>query len=402
MVNVVIVGSGLAGTIAAKTLRELDPEARIVILGEERHPYYPRPNLVEFLAGRLAEGKLYAFPESWVDRQRIELRPGDGVARILPAERKVETASGVSHAYDVLLLATGARAALPPVAGSGRRGVFVLRTLDDARAILDHLRDHGRVAVLGGGLLGLEIARAVRGRVAEVHVVEFFDRLLPRQLDPAAAAILKAQIERTGISIRLGAAAREIFGDGEVRGLKFESGDVIEADAVIVAAGVKPECGPARDAGVAVGKGILVDDLMRTSVPGIYAAGDAAEHRGRVYGIIPAAFEQARAAAHNILGRELPYAGTVPSNTLKVAGLFVTSAGDFDGRGPGFESLVRAVPEEGLYKKIVLRDGRVVGAIWMGTKKGAPEISRLVALNKDVRGRGEELFEESFDFAEIP
>lgn len=400
--NVVVVGSGLAGTMAAKALRELSPDTRIVVLGEERHPYYPRPNLIEFLAGRMPEDRLFAFPGGWAEKQGIELRTGDAVARIRPAERRVETASGAAHAYDALLLATGARAVLPPVAGSGLEGVFVLRTLDDARAILDRLRSRGRVAVLGGGLLGLEIARAVRGRAAEVHVVEFFDRLLPRQLDPEAAAILKAQIERAGISVRLGAAAREIAGDGEVRGLRFESGEGIETDTVIVAAGVRPECGLAADAGVAVGKGILVDDRMRTSAPGVYAAGDAAEHRGRVYGIIPAAFEQARAAAQNILGRDLPYAGTVPSTTLKIAGLAVTSVGDFEGRGPGFESVVKAVPEEGLYKKIVLREGRAVGAIWMGTRKGAAEVGRLVAAGKDVGGRREALLEESFDFAEIP
>jgi len=401
-VNIVIVGNGLAGTLAAKTLRELDPEVKIEIFGEEKYPYYPRPNLIEFLAGRLPYEKLFAFPEGWNERQRIGLHLGQSVTRIRPAERTIETSAGASFPYDVLLLATGARAAIAPVAGSGQKGVFVLRTLDDAQAILGHLRDHKRAAVLGGGLLGLEIARAIRGRGAEVLVVEFFDRLLPRQLDPAAAAILKAQIEKTGISVRLGAVAKEIVGGGHARGLRFESGDEVEADAVIIAAGVTPEFGPAKDAGLAFARGILVDDRMRTDKPEIFAAGDAAEHRGQVYGIIPAAFEQARAAAYNMLGMDMPYAGTVPSNTLKIAGLYVTSAGIVSGEGHGFESLVRAVPEEGLYKKIVLKEGRLVGAIWMGTKKGASEVSRLVALKKDVESRKQDLLEETFDFAEIP
>ena len=399
--NVVIAGGGLAGTMAARSLRELDTDARIIVLGEEPHLYYPRPNLIEFLAGRLPEDRIFAFPAGWAEKQGIEIRPGDPVAAIRPAERRVETASGARHAYDALLLATGARAARPPIPGSALAGVFVLRTLDDARAILGHLEGRGRVAVLGGGLLGLEIARALRGRGAEVGVVEVFDRLLPRQLDTEAAAILKAQIERAGVAVRLGAAVREIVGDGAVAGLRFESGDDLGADTVVIAAGVRPECGPAREAGIAVGKGVLVDDFMRASVPGIFAAGDAAEHRGRLYGIIPAAFEQARVAAHNILGRELPYTGTVPSVTLKVAGLALTSVGDFEGRGPGAESVVRAVPEEGLYKKIVLRERRAVGAIWMGTRKGAAEISRLVAANRDLGGRPGALLEESFDFAEI-
>jgi len=399
--KIVIVGNGLAGTLAAKTARELDPEAGIEIFGEEKYAYYPRPNLIEFLAGRLPYEKLFAFPENWNVRQRIDVHLGAKVAKIRPAEWAVETESGGVFPYDALLLASGARAAVPPLTGSGLKGVFVLRTLDDALAILDHLRTHAHVAVLGGGLLGLEIARAIRGRGAEVSVVEFFDRLLPRQLDPAAAGILKHQIEKTGISVRLGAVSREILGAAEVRGIRFESGDEVEADLVVIAAGVKPELALAKDAGLTVERGIVVDDRLRTSRPEIFAAGDVAEHQGRVYGIIPASFEQARAAAGNMLGMDMPYSGTVPSNTLRVAGLYVTSAGEVNPEARGHEVLVRSVPEDGLYKKIVLKEGRLVGAIWMGTKKGALEIGRFVALKKDVESRKGDLLEDTFDFAEM-
>jgi nitrite reductase (NADH) large subunit len=400
-VNAVIVGSGLAGTIAAKTLRELHPDIRIEILGEERHPYYPRPNLIEYVAGRMPREKIFAFPEGWAAKQGIGVRPGAPAVRIRPDRNVVELSGGDAVPYDALLLATGARAVRPPVPGIDKKGVFVLRTLDDADELLAHLGEHRRVAVLGGGLLGLEIARAIRSREAAVDVVEFFDRLLPRQLDPDAAAILKAQFERSGIAVRLGETTQEVLGEGEVRGLRFGSGATLGADAVIVAAGVVPETALARDAGLEVGRGVLVDDRLRASSPGVFAAGDAAEHAGRVYGIIPAAFEQARAAAHNMLGLDMPYAGTVPASTLKVAGLHVTSVGDVHAAGPGVESLVRSEPEAGLYKKIVLREGRLVGAIWMGTKKGAVEISRLAALKKDVERQKADLLEESFDFGEI-
>lgn len=399
--NAVIVGSGLAGTLAAKTLRELDPEVGIEVLGEERQPYYPRPNLVEYLAGRMPRERIFAFPEGWADKQRIGLRLGVAVTRIDPAGKRLETSKGESVPFDVLLLATGARPVRPPIPGTEIPGVFTLRTLDDAEALLEHLQRHRRVAVLGGGLLGLEIARAVRGRGAEVKVFEFFDRLLPRQLDPAAAGILKAQIEAAGIAVKVGAAAREILSDGGVRGLRFESGEEADADTVVLAAGIAPVVGLAREAGIKVGRGVVVDDRLRSSAEGVFAAGDAAEHAGKIYGIIPAAFEQARAAAHGMLGMDMPYGGTVPSNTLKVSGLYLTSAGDFAAEGPGFESLVRSDPARGLYKKLVLEGGRLVGAIWMGTKKGAAEISRLVALGKDVESRKEDLFEESFDFGEL-
>jgi len=388
----------MAGTLAAKTVRELDRDVDIDIFGEERHAYYPRPNLIEFVAGRLPYEKLFAFPENWNVRQRIGIRLGERIVKLRPEDRTIESADGETFPYDALLLASGARAALPAIEGAGRKGVFVMRTLDDALAILDYLRDHSRVAVLGGGLLGLELARAIRVRGAEVQVVEFFDRLLPRQLDPAAAAVLKGQIEKTGISVRLGAVSREILGGAGVRGIRFESGDEIEADLVVVAAGVNPEIGLAKDAGLAVERGVVVDDRLRTSRPGIFAAGDVAEYQGRVYGIIPASFEQARAAAFNMLGLEMPYGGTVPANTLKVAGLHVTSVGEVNPDGRGYEVLVRSAPDEGLYKKIILKEGRLVGAIWMGTKKGAAEISRLVTLKKEVGGRREDLLEDNFDF----
>jgi nitrite reductase (NADH) large subunit len=329
-VNAVIVGSGLAGTIAAKTLRELDPRVGIEILGEERHPYYPRPNLIEYLAGRLARDRIFAFPEGWAEKQRIALRLGAKVARIRIGERTIETAEGASVAYDLLLLATGARPVLPAIAGTGLKAVFVLRTLDDAEALIGLLGANRRVVVLGGGLLGLEIARAIRGRGAEVRVVEFFDRLLPRQLDAAAAAILKGQIERSGIVVQLGAVAREILGAEGVRGVRFESGEEVEADAVIIAAGVAPEIGLAKDAGLKIGRGIVVDDRLRTSAEGIFAAGDAAEHAGRIYGIIRPRSNKPDRRPN--MPTSAFYAGTVPSNTLQLPGCVPRSERSAKGR----------------------------------------------------------------------
>jgi nitrite reductase (NADH) large subunit len=399
--RIIIVGSGLAGTIAGKTVRELDSGVEIVVFGEEAYPYYPRPNLIEFVAGRLPYDKLFAFPQDWNVKQRIEVHLGRKVVRILPAEKKIETDDGQFHPYDALLLANGCRAALPPLRGSGQKGVFVLRTLDDALAVLEYLKSHKRGAVIGGGLLGLEIARAVKAAGAEVCVVEFFDRLLPRQLDAAGAGILKAQVEKLGIQVRLGAVTDGIKGEGEAKGLKLQGGEEIDADLVIVAAGVQPETRPAREAGLNVNRGIIVDDFLRSSAPDIYVAGDAAEHRGMVYGIIPASFEQSRSAAFNMMGIEKPYSGTMPAATLKVAGLTVTSVGLVNPTEDGYEILVKQVPEEGLYKKIVLKNGLLVGAIWMGTKKGVAEVSRLVSLNKNVGQIKRDLLEEEFDWSGV-
>ena len=395
----VIVGNGLAGTMAAKSLRELDVSVAIEIIAEERYPYYPRPNLIEFVAGTLPYEKLFAFPANWNERQDIAVRIESPVVRIDPSSGTLATRDGRTSTFDRLLLANGSSAVVPPVRGTDKKGVFVLRTLDDALSILEALKTRKRVAVLGGGLLGLEIARALKARGAEVTVNEFFDRLLPRQLDASGAALLKTQLERMGIAVRLGASAEEITGAGEVSGLRFQDGSSAEADMVLFAAGVRPNAALAKDAGIETDRGVVVDDSLRTSHPAVFAAGDVAQHKGRVYGIIPASFEQARAAASNMLGMDKTYEGTVPSNTLKVVGLFVTSVGLVNPEGPGYEMISKEDAVAGTYKKLVLKEGVLEGAVWMGTKKGAAEIARLTASRKNVAAWKADILEDGFDLA---
>lgn len=399
--NVLVVGNGLAGTLAAKSIRELDERASIVIFAAERRPYYPRPNLIEFLAGRLPEEKIYAFPASWPEKNRIDLRLGTPVRRIRPAEKTVEAADGTIVPYDRLLLADGASSSVPPITGAGKTGVFTVRTLDDARALLDYFRTHPRVVILGGGLLGLEIARALRTRGAEVTVAEIFPSLLPRQLDSPGGDILKSRIEETGIRVLLGVAAEEITGDPEARGIRFKDGSRLEADLIVIAAGVKPNTALAREAGLAVDRGVVVDDRMATTANGIFAAGDGTQHRGRLYGIIPASFAQSRVAVENICGRAKLYEGTVPSNQLKVSDLALLSAGIIRPEGLGFEEIRLSRPESGLYKKIVLKDGILVGAIWMGTKTGAAEIGAAVAAGRNVAAWKSEILEDGFDYKRL-
>ncbi|MBN1938622.1 MAG: NAD(P)/FAD-dependent oxidoreductase [Candidatus Aminicenantes bacterium] len=399
--NVVIVGNGLAGTMAAKTIRELDDQAVVTVFAAEDRPYYPRPNLIEFIAGRMPEENIYAFPAGWAGKNRIDLRLGTPVRSIRPAEKTVEAADGSVVPYDALLLADGASAGVPPIAGTGKSGVFTVRTFNDARALLAYFETHRRVAVLGGGLLGLEIARALKARDAEVTVAEIFPSLLPRQLDSEGGEILKARIESGGIRVLLGAAADEITGDPEARGIRFKDGSILEADLIVLAAGVRPNTALAREAGLNVDKGVVVDDRMATNAAGVFAAGDGTQHRGRLYGIIPASFAQARVAAENICGREKSYAGTVPSNQLKVSDLPLMSAGIIRPEGPGFEEVRLARPETGVYKKIVLLDGILAGAVWMGVKTGAAEVGRAVAEGRNVAAVKSEILEDDFDFKRL-
>jgi len=397
--HVIVVGNGLAGTISSKTIRELDSEAKIDVFAAEVYPYYPRPNLIEFLAGHISQENLFAFSKDWYEKQNLELHLGMPVKRIHPDSRQVELEGGKRAKYDVLLLADGAYSFVPPIEAIEKRGIFTLRTLDDALALIDWVKDHAEVAIIGGGLLGLEIARAMRLRGAEIQIVEFFERLLPRQLDTEGAAMLKAQIENMGIRVRLGVTTKEILGQDEVRGLRFKDGGEIEAGAAVVAAGVRPQIDLAKEAGLATDKGVVVDDYLQTSHPDIFAAGDNVQHRGKLYGIIPASFNQARTAAFNIAGQKKKYEGTIPSNTLKVVGLDVTSIGEVNPEEGAGEEFRKVIEEKGIYKKVVIQDGKIIGAIWMGTKENVNDINRLILQKIDVEKWKSSLLEDDFDFS---
>ncbi len=400
-VRVLIVGNGLSGTIASKTIRELDPAADIAIFAEEKRLYYPRPNLIEFLAGGLPESGLFAFAEEWYADQKISIHLGRPVLKLHPDSKEIELEGGKREPYDSLLLANGASSWMLPIAGIGKNGVFALRTLDDTLKIIEWVEKHPDVVVIGGGLLGLEIARAIRSRGAEVRVVEFFPRLLPRQLDAEGASVLQSQIEKMGIRVHLGVVTEEILGEENVKGLKLKSGEELEAQTAIVAAGVRPNLRLASEAGLATDKGIIVDDYLRTSHEDIFAAGDNVQHRDKIYGIIPASFNQARTAAFNIAGQEKKYEGTVPSNTLKVVGLDLTAIGVVNPEGGAHTELRKEDAKNGIYKKIVLKEGKAVGAIWMGTKKNVNAVSRIVLQQVDVEKWKESLLDEDFDFSVV-
>ncbi len=397
--RVKVVGNGLAGTIASTTLREIDPKADIDIFADENYLYYPRPNLIEYLAGNTARDNLFAFSEEWFADKNILIHLGQAVKRLHPDSKEIELDGGRKEPYDILLLANGASSWIPPIVGTEKKGVFALRTLDDASLILDWIVEHPEVVIIGGGLLGLEIARAVRSKGASVQVVEFFPRLLPRQLDTEGASVLQSQIEGMGIEVRLGIATEEILGEETIKGLRFKGGEKLEAQAAIVAAGVRPNIGLAAEAGLETDKGILVDDSLRTSNPDIFAAGDCVQHRDRIYGIIPASFNQARTAAFNIVGQEKKYEGTVPSNTLKVVGLDLTAIGDVNPEDETCEEIRRINKKDGIYKKIVVQNGKLVGAIWMGTRENVNEINRLIIQKIDVEKWKQFLLDEDFDFS---
>lgn len=399
--RVLVVGNGLAGTIASKTLRELNPDAEIVIFAEEKYLYYPRPNLIEYLAGNISRENLFAFSEEWFENHSLSIHLGKPVKKLLPESQQVELEGGETESYDFLLLANGASSWVPPIQGADKEGVFTLRTLDDANAIIQRIEDHPDVVIIGGGLLGLEIARAIRTRGSSVQVVEFFPRLLPRQLDTEGASVLQSKIEDMGIKVQLGIVTEEILGEGSVEGLKFKSGEELGARTAVVAAGVRPNIHLAAEAGLKTDKGVIVDDSLQTSHPGIFAAGDNVQHKDKIYGIIPASFNQARTVAFNIAGHEKKYTGTIPSNTLKVVGVDLTSIGLVTPEEGAADEFRKVIKEEGIYKKIVIQNGKLIGAIWMGTKQNINEINRIILQQIDVGKWEGALLEEDFDFSDL-
>ncbi len=398
----VIVGGGVAGVTAAQAIRAADADAEVHLLSEEPYPYYRRPLLWGLIAGEIEQEAIFYRPAAWYAQQGITLHLGARVVGLDLAGRCVVLADGTAQRFDRLLLATGARSYMPPCAGSEQQGVFTLRTLDDALAIKAYLTRCTTAAVVGGGLLGLETARALHTAGLDVTVFEFFPYLLPRQLDPEGAAVLQALLEAQGLRIVTGAESEAILGNVCAVSLRLRDGRTFPGDLVLFSAGIRSETSLARAAGLVVERGIVADRHLETSAPGVYAAGDSAEFQGRVYGIIPPAIEQARVAGANMVAPgSSVYAGTTPSTTLKIAGAELTALGESTAEGAPYTVLRHSDLEAGHYRKLVLQDGRVVGAVLLNDRQRVRPIAQLIERQVDVSAAAARLLDDGFDIASL-
>lgn len=402
MERYVIVGNGVAGVTAAQSIARAQPGADLHIYAAEPYPYYRRPQLPDYIAGIVAEADIFYRPPEWYEQQGIRVHLSTPVAELDPSAHRLRLADGAEVPYDRLLLATGGLPWIPPIEGTGRRGVFTLRTLDDARAIRQFAQSARRGVVVGGGLLGLETARALRALGLEVTVLEFAPYLMPRQLDREGAAVLETLLRKMDIQTVTGAITEAILGDGAVRAVRLKDGREFPADLVVCSTGIRSDVALARQAGLTVARGVVVDQYLQTSAPDIYAAGDVAEAGGIVYGIVPAAIEQARAAAANMVAPgSAVYSGTLPATTLKVVGAELTSLGECVAEGDDLLQLRRADPQNGRYRKLALRDGRIVGAILLNEREHTSPIRQLMERGTDISTYADLLMEENPDWNQV-
>lgn len=401
--KLIIVGSGVAGVTTARYVAERDPSIEIVIYSDESLLYYPRPRLIDLVAGRLSQDEIPLYSAKWYQDRGIRLRLQQRIEGIDAKGRRVLLASGEADSYDVLVLATGAHPWIPPIPGAELRDVYTLRTVQDALALYDKAQRSKRAVVLGGGLLGLDTSAALCAHNLEVCTIEALPRLLPKQLDPQGAVVLGRIISEKGINFIAGDLCTRIEELDGFKRVYLKSGRVLESDLVVISTGIRSNIQLAEAAGLACHRGVVVNDCLQTSDPAIYAVGDVAEFQERVWGIIPAAVAQARVAAAQIAGDTATrYQDIVPSTTLKVTGIDLTSIGIVNPQEEGmppdsFIELRREDAAAGIYKKLVLSEGRVIGAILLGDRADIPAINQLIARRIDVSPYIDTLLDEGTD-----
>lgn len=383
--NVVVIGYGMAGARLAEEIRDRDPDGDAValtVLGAEEHQAYNRILLSGVLAGSMSPENVLLHDAEWAENHHVDLRTGTPVVSVDRAARVVRLAEGGNVDYDALVLATGARPWIPPTEGllaeDGRfaKSVVAFRTLEDCESIVAQARPGAHVAVLGGGLLGLEAARGLAGRGCRVTVVHPVGHLMERQLDAGAGGVLARALAEHGVEFKLNRlAAKYLPGDG----LKLDDGGHLPADLVVVSAGVRAETGLATSAGLTVDRGVVVDDALRTSDPRIHAIGDVAQHPGTVSGLVQPAWQQAAVLADLLTGANAAsrYRGTSVVTRLKARGIDLSALGDVhaDVDSDEDEVLCLTDPTRGRYAKLVLRADRVRGAILLGVPDAAATVS---------------------------
>ncbi|MDI6761678.1 MAG: FAD-dependent oxidoreductase [Thermodesulfobacteriota bacterium] len=400
MKRYLIIGNGVAGARAAVRIRERDPKGEIHIFTGEGYPFYYRVRFPELVAGEVAIKEITIHTKEFYQGKNISLHLEEPVVEVRPDKKEVLSKQGKTYSYDSLLIATGGNAFVPPIKGTEKEGVFTLRTMKDAIGMKAFSEKISQAILIGGGLVGLETGGALLRRSIKVAVIEHNPRILPRQMDPEGAQILQAKMETMGFFFFLNGQSEEILGKEKVEGVRLKDGRVVEGQMAIISAGVRPNIQLAKEMGLEMKNGILVNDGLETRAKDIFAAGDVAEHRGRVYGIWPAAQKQGEIAGVNMAGGNESYEGTVVSNTLKVVGIDLTSAGEIDAEGK-FECVVRSDREKCSYCKVTFKEDKIVGCILLGETRGRAELLSAIEKEVDIKEIKNSILKEGFDFNQL-
>ncbi|MBT2226870.1 FAD-dependent oxidoreductase [Nonomuraea sp. NEAU-A123] len=369
--RLVVVGNGMAGSRLVGEVRARDPHLSITVFGAETWQPYNRVLLSNVLAGSSGPDQVRLLDPSWYATHDVEAVFGSEVVRIDRSAQTVHTADGRSTPYDMLVLATGSQAVVPPVPGAELAIPF--RTLDDCHRIMEAAERAGRAVVVGGGLLGIEAARGLAGRGLPVTLLHLAGHLMERQLDAEAGLVLGETLTGLGVDIRTGVSAEAILEEG----VRLADGELVEADLVVLACGVRAVTGLAKESGLSVRRGILVDDEMRTEDPAVFAIGECAEHDGTVYGLVAPAWEQAAVAAEVITGGKALYRGSRLVTRLKARSVELAAMGETQLTEEHAEVVRFTHRARGTYRKLVIRDGRLVGAILLGDTDAVGTLTQL-------------------------
>ena len=372
--RIVVIGNGIAGAALVDSLVEEEQGGfSITLYGDEHVGTYDRVRLSEYMAGSVGLEELGMRPKDWYAERGIDVRLGVRVEEINAASKGVKGDDGEWVAYDKLVLATGSSSWIPPMIGREKDGVFVFRTVRDTEEMLE--AEPEKAVVIGGGLLGLEAAYGLTNRGADVTVIHRSGHLMNQQLDGPAGSMLGRAMSEMGVGVRLHAHTEEILGNGHVRGVRLRGGEELDADLVVIRTGIRPNAGLARRAGLKVNAGIVVDDYLATSAEDVYAVGECAEHGGKTIGLVAPAMEQVRVLSRRLRGDD--GSRYVPGGTatrLKVMGVDLESAGDVYGEAEGSEAILSSNPVKGVYRKAVVRSGKVVGVVLLGDTTGGPQL----------------------------
>ncbi len=383
----VVLGSGIAALTAVEQIRARDTSSQIdMITREPCLPYY-RINLTRYLNGDIPAAKLFVHSPSWYVENQVTVHLETDVLAYHPTEHNVQTRRG-SMPYDRLVVATGARAFVPPIKNAQVRSVHAVRTIQDAQSVLRAAGSGVRVVVLGGGILGLEAAFAMIHRGCEVSVCEGSPHLLPRQLDSRAAQIVQRYFESKGVTLVFEDLPAEILGDEFATGVRLQSGRSIPADIVIVSTGIRSNNALDQAAGLEVKRALVVNSQMQTSAPDVYAAGDGVEHGGVSYGIWPASLEMGKIAGRNASGDTALFSSMPPNNIVKVLDIEVYSVGALTAKGPNASELVHDDPAASVYEKVVVEDGKLAGAIFVGNAASGNKLRGFIEAHRELSSFG--------------